>query len=82
MSRWDFLIDFLGISFLWKVNSAGGLGKEIASKLGGNIYEQRDFLIDFLCISFLWKVNRVGGLGKEIISKLGVNFLGINEFPD
>ena len=28
----NFLIDFLGISFLWKVNSAGGLGKEIWSK--------------------------------------------------
>ena len=65
----NFLIDFLCISFLWKVNSAGGLGKEIASKLGGNIYEQRDFLIDFLCISFLWKVNRAG----EIESKLQVN---------
>ena len=77
----NFLIDFLCISFLWKVNRVGGLGKEIISKLGGNIYEQRDFLIDFLGISFLWKVNRVGGLGKEIISKLGVNFLGINEFP-
>ena len=43
MSKWDFLIDFLGISFLWKVNRAGGLGKEIVSKLGVNIYEQRGF---------------------------------------
>lgn len=39
----NFLIDFLGISFLWKVNRAGGLGKEIVSKLGGNIYEQMEF---------------------------------------
>ena len=36
MSKWDFLIDFLGISFLWKVNRAGGLGKEIISKFGVN----------------------------------------------
>lgn len=43
MSKWDFLIDFLGISFLWKVNRVGGLGKEIISKLGGNIYEQIGF---------------------------------------
>ena len=43
MSKWDFLIDFLGISFLWKVNSAGGLGKEIISKFGVNIYEQMGF---------------------------------------
>ena len=62
----NFLIDFLGISFFWKVNRVGGLGKEIISKFGGNIYEQRDFLIDFLGISFLWKVNRAG----EIESKL------------
>ena len=60
----------------------GGLGKEIASKLGGNIYEQRDFLIDFLGISFLWKVNSAGGLGKEIISKFGVNFYEQMGFPD
>lgn len=26
-----------------KVNSAGGLGKEIISKFGGNIYEQIGF---------------------------------------
>ena len=39
----NFLIDFLGISFLWKVNRAGGLGKEIASKFGVNIYEQMGF---------------------------------------
>ena len=32
----NFLIDFLGISFFWKVNRAGGLGKEIVSKLGVN----------------------------------------------
>ena len=43
MSKWDFLIDFLGISFLWKVNSAGGLGKEIISKFGVNFYEQMGF---------------------------------------
>ena len=42
MSKWDFLIDFLGISFLWKVNSAGGLGKEIASKFGGNFNSLTD----------------------------------------
>ena len=65
----NFLIDFLGISFLWKVNRAGGLGKEIISKFGVNIYEQRDFLIDFLGVSFLWKVNRAG----ETESKLQVN---------
>ena len=35
MSKWDFLIDFLGISFLWKVNSAG----EIESKLQVNLEE-------------------------------------------
>ena len=29
MNKWDFLIDFLGISFLWKVNRVGGLGKEL-----------------------------------------------------
>ena len=66
MSKWDFLIDFLGISFLWKVNRVGGLGKEIISKFGVNIHEQRDFLIDFLCISFLWKVNRVVGLERKL----------------
>ena len=43
MSKWDFLIDFLCISFLWKVNSAGGSGKEIISKFGVNIYEQMGF---------------------------------------
>ena len=43
MSKWDFLIDFLCISFLWKVNRVGGLGKEIASKFGGNIHEQMGF---------------------------------------
>ena len=43
MSKWDFLIDFLCISFLWKVNRAGGLGKEIISKFGGNIHEQMGF---------------------------------------
>ena len=32
----DFLIDFLGIYCLWKVNRVGGLGKEIISKLGVN----------------------------------------------
>ena len=47
MSKWDFLIDFLGISFLWKVNRAGGLGKEIISKLGVNIYEQIGFPVQF-----------------------------------
>ena len=70
MSRWDFLIDFLGISFLWKVNRVG----EIESKLQVNLEEifmsKWDFLIDFLCISFLWKVNRVVGLE----SKLQVNW--------
>ena len=29
-------MNFLCISFLWKVNSAGGLGKEIISKFGVN----------------------------------------------
>ena len=43
MSKWDFLIDFLCISFLWKVNDVDGLGKEIVSKLGVNIYEQMGF---------------------------------------
>ena len=43
MSRWDFLIDFLCISFLWKVNHVGGLGKEFISKFGVNIYEQMGF---------------------------------------
>ena len=43
MSKWDFLIDFLGISFLWKVNSAGGLGKEIISKFGVNILGINEF---------------------------------------
>ena len=65
----NFLIDFLGISFLWKVNRVG----EIESKLQVNWEEifmsKWDFLIDFLCISFLWKVNRAG----EIESKLQVN---------
>ena len=35
MSKWDFLIDFLCISFLWKVNNAG----EIESKLQVNLEE-------------------------------------------
>ena len=39
----NFLIDFLCISFLWKVNRAGGFRKEIISKLGVNIYEQMGF---------------------------------------
>ena len=43
MSKWDFLIDFLGISFLWKVNRVGGLGKEIASKFGVNILGINEF---------------------------------------
>ena len=42
MSKWDFLIDFLGISFLWKVNRVGGLGKEIISKFGVNFYSLTD----------------------------------------
>ena len=43
MSKWDFLIDFLCISFLWKVNRVGGLGKEIASKLGVNFLGINEF---------------------------------------
>ena len=43
MSKWDFLIDFLCISFLWKVNRAGGLGKEIISKLGVNFLGINEF---------------------------------------
>ena len=39
----NFLIDFLGISFLWKVNRVGGLGKEIISKFGVNFYSLTDF---------------------------------------
>ena len=39
----NFLIDFLGISFLWKVNRVGGFGKEIISKFGVNIYEHMGF---------------------------------------
>ena len=75
-------MDFLCISFLWKVNRVGGFRKEIISKLGVNFLGINEFPLYFLCISFLWKVNRAGGLGKEIISKFGVNILGINEFPD
>ena len=43
MNKWDFLIDFLCISFLWKVNRVGGSGKEIISKFRANIYEQMGF---------------------------------------
>ena len=43
MSKWDFLIDFLCISFLWKVNRAGGLGKEIISKFGVNFLGINEF---------------------------------------
>ena len=39
----NFLIDFLCISFLWKVNRVGGLGKEIVSKFGGNILGINEF---------------------------------------
>ena len=33
MSKWDFLIDFLGISFLWKVNRVGGLESKLQVNL-------------------------------------------------
>ena len=33
MSKWDFLIDFLCISFLWKVNDVVGLESKLQVNL-------------------------------------------------
>ena len=39
----DFLIDFLCISFLWKVNRVGEIESKFQVNFGVNIYEQMGF---------------------------------------
>ena len=58
MSKWDFLIDFLGISFLWKVNRVG----EIESKLQVNLEE-------ILILSQIPRISRIWSLGRLWVSE-------------
>ena len=58
MSKWDFLIDFLGISFLWKVNRAG----EIESKLQVNL----EYI---LILSQISRISRIWSLGRLLVSE-------------